>query len=107
MSTKRTGSPKVSRGATETTTTTVGTGVGQKVGLTAEEERAIRMRFGLAGDDGLALDDKAGGNADVMAKLQEIERRAFEMTGRSPAGNGGTLKKTKSKIVSALRDKSK
>ncbi len=102
MSTKRTGSPK-SRGATETTTTTT---VGTGVGLTAEEERAIRMRFGLAGDDDLELGDKAGGNADVMAKLKEIERRAFEMTGRSPAAGGATLKKTKAKIVSALKDKS-
>jgi DNA-directed RNA polymerase sigma subunit (sigma70/sigma32) len=94
MSTKRTGTPKTSRGATETTTT-VGTG------LTAEEERALRMRFGLAGDDDLPLPDKAGGNAEVLAQLRDIERRAFAMTGRTP----GEAPKTKSKIVSALKDK--
>lgn len=96
MTTKRTGTPKTSRGATETTTT-VGAG-----GLTAEEERALRMRFGLAGDDDLALPDKSGGDPAVLAQLKAIERRAFAMTGRSPA----EAPQTKSKIVSALKDKS-
>lgn len=95
MSTKRSGGPTKRSGATDTTTT-----VGTNAGLTAEEERALRMRFGLAGTDDLELGDKSGGNADVLAKLKEIERRAFEMTGRSPASG-----KTKSKIVSALREK--
>lgn len=99
MSTKRTGGPK--GGVSKTTTTTVET-----TGLTAEEERAIRMRFGLAGDDDLVLPDKAHGNADIMAKLKEIEARAFAATGRSPLDNGGTAK-TKAKIVSALKSKSK
>lgn len=100
MSTKRTGSPRASRGATDTST---GPGMDQK-GLSAEEERALRMRFGVAGGDDLPLPDKSGGDPAVLAKLQEIERRAFAMTGRSPSG-GLAEPATKSKIVAALKDK--
>jgi hypothetical protein len=101
MSTKRTGSPRASRGATDTST---GPGMDQGQGLSAEEERAIRMRFGVAGSDDLPLPDKSGGDPAVLAKLQEIERRAFAMTGRSPSG-GLAEPATKSKIVAALKDK--
>ena len=63
------------------------------------------MRFGLAGNDELALPQKHQGNADVAAKLREIERRAFAMTGRTPGEMSGDG--AKAKIVSALRGKTR
>jgi len=82
-------------------TTTVDPGT--RPGLTAEEERALRMKFGLAGDDDMELPQKHEGNADLAAKLREIEKRAFAMTGRTP----GEMTGTKAKIVTALRDKAR
>jgi len=91
-----------SKGPSKSQTTTVGTE--SRNGLTAEEERALRMRFGLAGDDDTALPQKHEGNAEIAAKLREIEKRAFAMAGRTP-GEMTDGDVAKAKIVSALRDK--
>ncbi|MFO0724899.1 MAG: hypothetical protein U1E65_14055 [Myxococcota bacterium] len=50
--------------------------------LSAPEERALRMRFGLEVGPSQRLGSKAEGRPDVMAKLLEIERRAFVKSGR-------------------------
>jgi hypothetical protein len=60
---------------------------GRGAGLEAEEEKVVRMRYGLPASDDTPLPQKGEGHPDVLAKLREIERRAFEMTGRSPKAN--------------------
>lgn len=72
MSTKRTASRQ---GRTTSTD-------GVRSGLQPEEEKVLRMRYGLVLPDDQPLPQKGEGRPDVQAKLLEIERRAFEMSGR-------------------------
>ena len=50
--------------------------------LEAEQERAVRMRYGFALPDDLPLPQKGEGHPDVAAQLLAIELRAFEASGR-------------------------
>jgi hypothetical protein len=88
--------------------------VGSRARLEAEEERQLRMRYGLMVSDDHPLEQKGEGNAAVMAKLREIEQRAFEKSGRlakmraeagvdEPAVIGSST--TKQKIVDKLKTK--
>lgn len=105
MTTKR----ELPRGRAKTETTHSGDG-----GLSALEERALRMRYGLEVSDQLKLESKAPGRPDVMKKLLEIEHRAFEKSGRLAAlrrAAGVEVAKPvaakKDKIVGKLKAKAK
>lgn len=67
--------------------------------LTSLEEKVVRMRRGLRAPDSLTLERADGGNAEVAAKLAEIEQRALAHTVAPTSA-------TKRKIVEALRTKS-
>lgn len=120
MSTKRQAPSKASRAGTSTGPKTQRSTVTQK--LEPEEERAVRMRYGLGVADDHPLDQKHGGRPDVMAKLKEIERRAFERTNRvellkqlagvgeeeaeeTPRPRAKPATSTKQKIVDKLKTK--
>lgn len=82
MSTKRSAPSKGGRKGTEV----VESRSGRRSGLTAEEEKVVRMSRGLGGPDGLELEHYVhSGNDDVRKKLAEIESRAFQMSGRIDA----------------------
>jgi hypothetical protein len=66
--------------------------------LTQLEEQVVRMRKGLRTPAGLVLETKAGGNAELAARLEAIERRVLAAAAARPSP-------TKRKIVSALRQK--
>jgi hypothetical protein len=72
--------------------------VREETGLSALEEQVVRMRKGLTAPGSLALEDKAGGNAELRAELVAMERRALEAV-------AARMSPTKRKIVSALRQK--
>ncbi len=66
--------------------------------LTTLEEQVVRMRKGLPAPAEMVLEHKAAGNAELMARLDAIERRVL-------AAAGARTNPTKRKIVSALRQK--
>jgi hypothetical protein len=66
--------------------------------LSSMEEKVVRMRHGLRAPEGLVLETADQGNAELAAKLAEIERRVIAAAGARPSD-------TKRKIVSALRRK--
>ena len=73
--------PGPDRSSSKSRTTTQTTEV--ETTLEAEQERAVRMRYGFVAPDDLALPQKSAGLPDeVAAQLLEIERRAFEQSGR-------------------------
>ena len=89
---------------------------GEVARLTPEEEKVLRMSKGLVAPDSLELEWRGAGNADLQAKLREIEVRAFEQSGhlarlRKEAGVGddgeaaAKPSSTKDKIISRLREK--
>lgn len=51
--------------------------------LDPEEERVVRMRHGYRRPDDAPLPQKAEGDPELQAKLREIERQAFEASGRA------------------------
>ena len=86
--------------------------------LSAEEERALRMRHGVASDLSAPLPRAAGRNAELADELTLIEMqllRTMRAHGREPGPRGAerqdrpaavvTASKTKDKIVRALRKK--
>lgn len=50
--------------------------------LSAEEEKAVRMSQGVRAPDDLQLEWLGQGHPDTLAKLREMERMAFEQSGR-------------------------
>jgi hypothetical protein len=53
--------------------------------LEPEAERVVRMRHGYRLPDDAPLGSKAAGNAELEARLRELERQAFEQSGRLAA----------------------
>lgn len=49
----------------------------RQVGLTAEEENVLRMRYGVTLDEGVALEFVGQDRAETRAQLQDLERRAL------------------------------
>ena len=82
-----------SAGSTERTTERVGE-------LTPLEEKVVRMRYGLKAPRSLVLERHDSGDPRVSAELDAIERRAVASVAAQPST-------TKSKIVSALRKKTR
>jgi hypothetical protein len=91
--------------------------------LDSVEEKVIRMRRGLGASDNLELEFMGRNHPDTLARLREIEHRAFEKSGRiaamkkaaaeededeedDPPATVRVDQSTKSKIVSGMRDKS-
>jgi hypothetical protein len=79
--------------------------------LDPEEERVVRARHGYRLPDDVPLGSKAGGNDAVAAQLREIERKAFEQSGRLAAMKAEAeadeqAEAKKAKIVSGLKRKS-
>ena len=68
--------------------------------LTPLEEKVVRMRHGLGAPETLELGMQAQGNAELAAKLADMERRALAHGARVEPD-------AKSRIVSALRKKSR
>jgi hypothetical protein len=113
MTTRRPAPPKASRESPERIREPSGR-------LDPDEEKVIRMRRGLIASDDQPLEFMGRGHPDTLARLREIEHRAFEKSGRLAA-----LKKeagldqddldeedepeaqdeTKEKIVAALKEK--
>lgn len=78
-------------GTTERTTERRGT-------LTPLEEKVVRMRRGLRAPASLALEHASGGDPELRAKLDAIEKRAL-------AAAGPRSTSVKRKIISTLRHK--
>jgi DNA-directed RNA polymerase sigma subunit (sigma70/sigma32) len=79
----------------------------RKPELTAEEERVLRMRYGIAGAPDMELEFEGQQFEDTRLQLALIERRALEMMSkRGPGGPGGKGRdsETKDKIIRKLRD---
>ena len=79
--------------------------------LDPEEERTVRMRHGYHLPDDVPLGSKAAGNAELEAQLREMERKAFEQSGRlaqmkAEADAEEKAEAKKAKIVSGLKKKS-
>lgn len=76
--------------------------------LTAEEERVLRMRYGIAGAPDLDLEFEGQEFEDTRLQLALIEQRALEMLARrgTPTAPGpkGRDSSTKDKIIRKLRD---
>ena len=91
--------------------------VADTVGLTAEEERVVRMRKGASVDPSAPLARAAGGNAELADELLLIEMQllrsrlqAGKTAGlpkavRAPVARPPAASPTKAKIVRALRRK--
>lgn len=77
--------------------------------ITAEEERVLRMRYGIAGAPDMELEFEGQEFEDTRLQLALIERRALEMmahkAGPDGAGGGkGRDSSTKDKIIRKLRE---
>ncbi len=82
------------KAATTTERTTV------RTSLSPLEEKVVRMRHGLRAPESMALEHQGEGNPELMAKLEEIERRVL-------AAASARQNPTKSKIIGSLRAKSR
>ena len=79
--------------------------------LSAEEERALRMRIGVGIAPGETLEQKAGPRDAVASKLAQIELLAFQAMGQKIYGFGSGAKRAplavarnpKDKIIKALK----
>ena len=90
-----------------TTTTTV---ISETRGMTAEEERLLRMHAGASLAPDAALGSKLDGVADafrddVVARLRLIEAEALAAITGQDAAAGLEPGTKKSRIIAALRDK--
>lgn len=74
--------------------------------LNAEEERILRMRYGIAGDADLELEFEGQEFEDTRLQLALIERRALEMVAHKggPDGPAKARASTKDKIIRKLRE---
>jgi len=77
MSTKR----SASSGKRKTTTSTA-TAKRERKALDATEEKVVRMRRGITVPDDMPLPRIGQSNPATRAKLMELEKRAFERSGR-------------------------
>jgi hypothetical protein len=79
--------------------------------LSAEEERALRMRIGVGLAPGERLEQKAGPRDALASKLAQIELLAFQAMGQKIYGIGPGSKRgplpaarsSKEKIIKALK----
>src|ERR1700749_721150 len=79
--------------------------------LSADEERALRMRIGVGLAPSERLDQKAGANQALASKLAQIELLAFRQMGAKIYGLGAGPKRgaltvarsPKDKIIKALK----
>jgi len=82
----------------------------RKPELTAEEERVLRMRYGIAGAPDMELEFEGQEFENTRLQLALIERRALEMMaklgpgGKAGPGGKGRDSETKDKIIRKLRD---
>jgi len=75
--------------------------------MEAEEEKLLRMMRGWQAPDGLELEWKGEGHPDTLAKLREMEARAFAASGRIDELRREARAEsnpTKDKIVSRLSE---
>ncbi len=104
--TDRSASGSKTKGTTRVTTETV-------AGITATEEKVVRMRHGFPVPDELELEQVGQDNEAVRQQLLAIERRAFEQSGRLDElrqeaaldDEGETDPDTKQKIIDRLGQK--
>jgi hypothetical protein len=81
MSTKRT-APSGQRRASKTTTSTSTAKRERERALDASEEKVVRMRRGITVPDDMPLGRIGQTHPATRAKLMELEKRAFERSGR-------------------------
>ena len=94
-----------------TTTTTTRVNVREALNrateLTAEEERVLRMRYGVSVQPTARLELKGQDHAETRAKLAHIEKLAIDaMSTEQPAPAPAAANSAKARMIQRLRDES-